>query len=96
MAAAYCLDMRSDYRPVNRGHNQHCEWAAHKALLVLHVLVAGKKHVKAFALYQREQRAVLDAAPLHADDRRNVITSQGTGQFARHVLIEKYLQGCAR
>lgn len=37
------LNMRSDHGPVDRGHNQHGERAAFKALLGLHVLVASKE-----------------------------------------------------
>ena len=58
------MNMRPDHGPVDRGHNQHRKRTAFKLLLVFHVFVAGKKHLKAFALDQFEQRAVLDAAPL--------------------------------
>jgi len=89
------MNMRPDHRPVDCGHNQHGKRAAFKPLLVLHVLVAGKKHVKAFALDQVEQRTVFDAAPLHAEDGVNVMLGQGPRQLARYVLIKKHLQGWA-
>ncbi len=53
------MNMRPDNQPVDCGHNQHRKWTPFKPLLVFHVLVAGKKHVKAFTLDQLEQRTVL-------------------------------------
>ena len=89
------MNMRSDHRPVDCGHNQDCKRAAFKLLLILHVLIASKKYVKAFALDQLEQRAVFNTAPLHTDDAVNFMLGQGPRQLARYVLIEENLQGCA-
>jgi hypothetical protein len=80
--------MRPDHRPVDCRHNQHGKRAAFKPLLVLHVLVASEKYVKAFALDQVEQQAVFDTTPLHADDGVNIMLGQGPRQLARYVLIE--------
>ena len=90
-----CMNMRPDHRPVDCGHNQHRKRAAFKALLVLHVLVASKKHVEVVALDQLEQSAVFDTAPLHTDDGVNLVLGQGPRQFARYVLIEENFQACA-
>jgi len=86
---------RPDHRPVDRGHNQHRKGKAFKPLLLSHVLVASKKHVKAFAFDQLEQPAVLDTAPVHRDDGVNLMPGQRSRQLGRYVLIEQNLQGCA-
>ena len=39
--------------------------------------------------------AVLDAAPLHADDGLNFMLGKGTRHLARNVLVKENLQGCA-
>lgn len=44
-----------------------------QALLVFHVLIAGKKHVEAFSLDQLEQCAVFDTTPLHTGNGVNVM-----------------------
>ena len=59
------------------------------------LLVAGKKCLKTFAFDLREQRAIFDAAPLHADDGVNVMLREMRDEFARYVLIEKDLRCCA-
>jgi hypothetical protein len=87
--------MRPDHRPFDRGHNQNGKGPAFKALLRFHVLVAGKKHLKAFALDQDEQRTVLDAAPFHGDDSVNIMLRQEVDQLSRYVLVEKNPQCCA-
>jgi hypothetical protein len=51
-AAAIFVNMRTDHRPVDRGHNERRKGAAFQALLGLDVLVAGQKHLKTFALNQ--------------------------------------------
>ena len=89
------LSMRPDHRPVDRGHNEHRKRTAFKPLLFIHILVAGQKNVEAVALDQRQQRAVLDAAPLHADDGMNLMLGEGTRQLAWYVLVKQDLQGCA-
>ena len=89
------MNVQPDDGPVDRGHNQHRESAAVEALLRFHVLVACKKHVEALPLDQREQRAVFDAAPFHADDSLNIVLRQKAHQFAWHILVEENLQRCA-
>ena len=89
------VNMRPDYWPVDRRHNQHREGTAFKALLAFHILVTGQKNVKTFTLDQRQQRAVLDATPLHTDHGMNFMPGKGTRQLPRYVLIEQNLQGCA-
>ena len=58
-------------------------------------IVTGEKNLKAFALDQREQRAVFDAAPFHADDRFNFMLRQEPYQLVWYVLVKQNLQGCA-
>jgi hypothetical protein len=87
--------MGHDHRPVDRGHNQHGKRTVFEPLLVLHVLVAGKENVEAFTLDQRQQRAVLDTAPLHTDHRMDFMPGQRSGELLGHVFVEQDLQGCA-
>ena len=89
------MNVRPDHRPVDRGQNQHGKGAALETLLRSYVLVAGKEHVEALALDQREERAVLDAAPLHADYSVNLVMRKKPRQLARYVLVKKHLQCCA-
>lgn len=44
------------------------------------------------AVHQREQHAVLDAAPFHAHNSLYLMLRKGAYQFVRYVLIEKHLQ----
>ena len=62
------MKIRPDHRPVDCGHDQDRKRASLKPLLAFHILVTGKKHVKAFAFDQIEQHTVLDTAPLHSDN----------------------------
>jgi len=89
------MNVRPDHRPVDRRHNEHRKRASFKTLLVFHILVTGKKHIKAFVLDQMEKGTVFDAAPLHTDDGVNVMPGQERGELARHIFIEKHLQRCA-
>ena len=88
------LNVRPDHGSVDGRHNQHGKGPAFKPLLLVHVLVAGEKVVETFALQQRQQRAVFDATPLHADHGVNFMAGQGSGQLRRHVLIAQNLQRC--
>ncbi|SPF42541.1 hypothetical protein SBA4_2930036 [Candidatus Sulfopaludibacter sp. SbA4] len=89
------MNVRPDHRPVDCGHNQYPKGTAFKLLLVFHVLIASKKHVKAFAFDQLEQRTVFDTAPLHGDNGVYFVSGQGSRQLGRYVLIEQNLQSCA-
>ena len=89
------MNIGLDHGPADRGHNQHSERTGFEALLVLHVLVAGEENVETFSLDQRQQRAVRNAAPLHADHRMNFMSLQRPGELMRHVFIEQNLQGWA-
>ena len=89
-------DIGLDHRPVNRGHNQHGKWPTLKLLLARYVFVASKKHIKPFDLDPLQQLAVLDAAPLHADDSLTFTVGQIPDKFARHIFVEEnLLQWCA-
>ena len=67
------LNMRPDYRPVDRGQDQYCKWSVLEPLLLAHVLIAREKHVEPFSLNERERFPILDSAPLHADDSMNLM-----------------------
>jgi len=58
--------VRLDNGPIHRGENQRGKGPAFKALLALHIFIAGNEDVKRFLLDQREQRAVL--MPPHSVD----------------------------
>ena len=87
--------MRPDHRPIDRGHDQHGERMLFETLLLFHVLVARKECLKPLTLDQLEQSAVLDTAPLHADDGMYLMPRQRARQLARHVFIEEHSHGWA-
>jgi Putative transposase len=88
----FLLHVRPNHGPVDGRHNQNGERTASQRLLILHMLIAGKEHLKRFALQEGQQRAVLDAAPSPADHGMNVMAGQQGHEFVRYVFVKKDLQ----
>lgn len=89
------MNVRPDDWPVDRGHDQHCEWTPFEPLLFVHVFVARQKMSNRSRSIRIQQRAVFEPAPFHAYNGMNLMPGQETRQLARYVFIEQNLQCCA-
>lgn len=85
-------NVRQDHRPIDCRHDQHRKGPPLKLLLVLHILVAGQKYMKAFAFDQLQKSPVFNSAPLHSDHGVYLMLGQGTRQPSLQILIEQNLQ----